>query len=526
MYYFQVNFLFMEVQSHSNVADPRLFHLKQMETALHKENVVEFIIQLEILIKDHLTCFCFLHEKGKEYWQEQQQIFLYIEEPEPENDSSDQYYSYMVTRAFFYLMLGEEKKAYENFLIANSGQDLCYFLQAYCDPEINPNRLNDALAAVALSSKPNASYFQFLAGRLYQEKKINEAISCYQKAISLNHYAPCVYRKLAICLGDNHEYSEAIKNFEIAILQNPNDSSAYFSKSYLLSQANRFAEAIQCSTQATHLFPAHYQHYFQLAYAQHKSKNLQAAIINYEKYLEKRPNDATALSNLKQAKSLLQKDQEAERLHLIKSEKKSIFYKNIFHLFYYIPQSNDRLSSHILAFKNGDAHVNKAFALCIANELKKALAKGLQIDYLIRALGSSEKVADANAPLDIFARSIATEIGAEYISLLTKQRPTRKFSRDLPTYQARINEINGVYNTSLIKTIQIRQNIKTKKNILILDDVATSGATREAIGKALKMKFPECTLHFLSIAQTNRDIVDNNDTTSKLVLSFLSKVTV
>jgi len=120
------------------------------------------------------------------------------------------------------------------------------------------------------------------------------------------------------------------------------------------------------------------------------------------------------------------------------------------------------------------------------------------IDYVVRALGSNELEYDKKSvqALDIIGFYIAKELKAEYKpEILTQQDTHDKFSHIKGlTYEERKEIIHGMYSCKDIDN----------KNVLLIDDVITTGATTEEIKRAIKEENPSSKIKLFSFAKSKK----------------------
>ncbi|MGC4020981.1 MAG: hypothetical protein QM734_03110 [Cyclobacteriaceae bacterium] len=171
-------------------------------------------------------------------------------------------------------------------------------------------------------------------------------------------------------------------------------------------------------------------------------------------------------------------------------------------LCYYVTKGKgyDYLSQPLFDFKDGKNGVFTAWSNWAIDYLKK-IVKDKKIDYCIRVLGHSEKVALKNVPLNLLGREIEKKLGVAYAPVvIAKTRETKSF-KNLKTEEERKKELDGVY---FIKDKDI--DLK-KKNILIIDDIKTTGTTTDTIAKLLKENYKGVNCYLFTLAESG----DSND---------------
>jgi hypothetical protein len=173
-------------------------------------------------------------------------------------------------------------------------------------------------------------------------------------------------------------------------------------------------------------------------------------------------------------------------------------FKNEWHLCYYEPnhRSDDLLTIKLLSFKNG---VNTDIQIWSSWALTELIKLNLNFDFVVRSLGSKELNATGNAPLDILCRTISSGLNAEYIpGLISKLKTTEKLST-ISKLDDRKAQLDGVFfaNNNFERILN--------KNILVIDDVATSGTTSRYILNAIKSKYPLINPYLFTLAKTSRE---------------------
>ncbi|GAB3743348.1 ComF family protein [Spirosoma lituiforme] len=190
------------------------------------------------------------------------------------------------------------------------------------------------------------------------------------------------------------------------------------------------------------------------------------------------------------------------------------------HLCYYIPQNDtDNISVYIKNFKNANTEYVAYWTKWAIDEIRKA---GISVDYVIRTLGSSELVAPGPLvlrllpnlkPLDYLGTQIGLQLTIPYKpTIIYKTRVTKKLAL-IPKKVDREAELLDVY-----KLTDNCPDLSGKK-ILLLDDVATSGTTANAILKEIQNKYPTCQGYLFTLAKTKRE----DDANQGISLEYFQK---
>jgi len=166
-------------------------------------------------------------------------------------------------------------------------------------------------------------------------------------------------------------------------------------------------------------------------------------------------------------------------------------------------RGSDELSESLLRFKNGWPIDVTAWVECSVTELKHVVRPGAVI---IRALSCDElAVRTATTGLDKLGQELAVEIQGSYLpELLCKHHVTQP----LKTLKGseRLAELENVY--------YFKKPTGDFPEIVILDDICTSGTTVRSIVEAIREMVSECKVTIYTLATTAHDPALN--TTVKL----------
>lgn len=169
----------------------------------------------------------------------------------------------------------------------------------------------------------------------------------------------------------------------------------------------------------------------------------------------------------------------------------------LWHLFYYFPSKSawDNNAQLILDFKSNSRSAAEYLLDCSLRELQGYELK--EEILVIRGLKSSETraVLDKWSAMDWLGQGIATGIGGIYIpQLLEKKRVTQPL-KQLRARQ-REGELENVYG---LRDLGLCLN---NRNILLLDDVVTTGATARAIVRAVLGSYPGAKINTFALGWT------------------------
>jgi hypothetical protein len=206
------------------------------------------------------------------------------------------------------------------------------------------------------------------------------------------------------------------------------------------------------------------------------------------------------------------------------SEYPSLNLVRAWHLVYYIPRNNDptHFSKYVLDFKNGDLDSVSSWSNWIIEEfqnLLKSIGRNPGFSCIIKAHGSSELINNCSKPLNKIGMDLMYHFGWNYQpSLLKKTRVTNPL-HTLGSRNSRENEISGSYKVDfedLVLNSAYLQDLNYE-NVLIIDDVFTTGSTTSEILRALREKWPDARYHLLCLAKTirNYDSESNSSVTTE-----------
>lgn len=187
-------------------------------------------------------------------------------------------------------------------------------------------------------------------------------------------------------------------------------------------------------------------------------------------------------------------------------------YSNAWHLAYYVPknsgESDERVySDEMLNFKDGNRESIIKWSLWAASELQKL---NIHFDYVIRALNSDEIMATDQSGLDVLGSHLEMRFGWKYCPSVLKKTRHGKPMKGMKKAQRQEN-VDGLY---IIGNSSVDFN---GKNILILDDITTTGTTAAAINNTLKKKWPNGVYYFFALAKTNGRPNANNSISENFI---------
>lgn len=175
------------------------------------------------------------------------------------------------------------------------------------------------------------------------------------------------------------------------------------------------------------------------------------------------------------------------------------FLNGAWHLAYYIPRYKDNgpISDYILRFKKCVEFYLQCWTVWSFDELSNV---GIHFDYIVRALGSDELKVSRTNGLDCLGGILEENLpSAKYVPETLGKNILTPSMHSLNTIYERQNVIHNSYFVADLT------NNFNNKNILILDDITTSGTTIREIHRALKEVWPNGRYHLFCLGKTNHD---------------------
>jgi predicted amidophosphoribosyltransferase len=155
----------------------------------------------------------------------------------------------------------------------------------------------------------------------------------------------------------------------------------------------------------------------------------------------------------------------------------------------------DDLSRSLLNFKCGRQLDVEAWTECSVSELKQLRIKNNCL--ILRVLNSTEKVIDhtSDTPLDHLGNQISKNSNAAYMPhLLKKVRVTSQVK--FLSLAERKAELSDVY-------VLDKLNFDVPSEVLILDDIITTGTTVRSVIRAVRSVWRSCPVQIFTLASTD-----------------------
>jgi len=170
------------------------------------------------------------------------------------------------------------------------------------------------------------------------------------------------------------------------------------------------------------------------------------------------------------------------------------------HIGYYHPVRaghQDRVSTSLRKFiDGGEPHLSRWIELAAPR-----VAGELSFDLIVRVLRHDEVTSDGSAPLDKLCDAIATASGKPYVPHRMQKKRTTRPLEDLVGKAARATEMDGVLQFD-------ESSMKHNAQILVVDSLLWTGATLEAVARAIHEKLPQAEV--MAFVLTRADATSNN----------------
>lgn len=207
--------------------------------------------------------------------------------------------------------------AYKRVLAKNPNASNLYIEIARANSKIGDTAAQVAAAEEAVKRPTPAlgEAYLLLADGYQKQRKYDEAISAYQRAIAARpgEYAP--YENLAELLRTQNRFNDAIDSLRRALKVFPNDGRIYTALAALYSLADRNDEAVQAAQAGIRFLPNEYMAYTNLCRAYNDSNKPEMAIRECNNALRISPNDGETYFYLARANDLAGKTNEATQYY-------------------------------------------------------------------------------------------------------------------------------------------------------------------------------------------------------------------
>ena len=172
-----------------------------------------------------------------------------------------------------------------------------------------------ASEAIKRGTQSLAEAHMIMADAYRQQKRPDDALASYQKAIAAKPDTYSAYQSMSELYRDQNRFGEAIDVLRKALGVFPNDGRIYTDLGFLYSLAGKTDEAIQASQAGIRFLPAEYMAYTNLCRAYNDAKKHEMAIRECNNALKIKPTDGETFFYLARAYDLIGKQAEATKYY-------------------------------------------------------------------------------------------------------------------------------------------------------------------------------------------------------------------
>jgi predicted O-linked N-acetylglucosamine transferase (SPINDLY family) len=163
------------------------------------------------------------------------------------------------------------------------------------------DKLEEALTCYqhAVTLDPNyADAYTNLGSVLKEQNQLPQAIACYQYALTLNPDDVDAYQELGMIFTAQGQWSQAITSFQQALALTPQEAWLYTKLGNVFRQQNQLSEAAACYQQSLTLDPNDTEAAINLGNLFDKQEKIAEAMACYQRALTVNPESVEALINL------------------------------------------------------------------------------------------------------------------------------------------------------------------------------------------------------------------------------------
>lgn len=207
--------------------------------------------------------------------------------------------------------------AYRKVVLKNPNNAELYMNIARAQASLGdvPGQIAAAEEAIKQGTQALGEAHLIIADGYRKQRKPDEAIAAYLKAIAAKPDTYSGYENLADVYRDQNRFTEAIDIGRKALRVFPNDGQIYTNLSWFYSLADRNEEAIQAAQAGIRFLPENYMAYTYLCRAYNDAKKPEMAIRECNNALKRKPNDGETYFYLARAHDLAAKPDEATKYY-------------------------------------------------------------------------------------------------------------------------------------------------------------------------------------------------------------------
>jgi len=235
---------------------------------------------------------------------------------------------------------GEAVGYYKKAALQDPNNSDIFYNLAFCYANLgdSENQGMAALEALKKQTKYVGESNFYVADALSRQKKFDESIEFYRRAIELKPDIYASYNALSDIYRSRNEFTKAIEVTRKGLQQFPQDPTLYTSLAWYYSLADRPADAIIAAKSAINLAPDQYMGYTNLCRAYNDAKEYQMAITTCNSALRINPGDGETFYYLGRAYEFLKQTDKASDFYkkaidgLVKFTQANSVYSDCFYL--------------------------------------------------------------------------------------------------------------------------------------------------------------------------------------------------
>ena len=207
--------------------------------------------------------------------------------------------------------------AYQKVVLKNPNSAELYMNIARAQASLGdvPGQIAAAGEAIKFGTQSLGEAHVIMADGYRKQRKADDAIASYLKAIAAKPDIYSAYENLADLYRDQNRFTEAIDISRKALRVFPNDGQIYTTLSWFYSLADRNEEAVQAAQAGIRFLPERYMAYTYLCRAYNDAKKPEMAIRECNNALKRNPNDGETFFYLARAYDLSGKPDEATKFY-------------------------------------------------------------------------------------------------------------------------------------------------------------------------------------------------------------------
>ena len=194
--------------------------------------------------------------------------------------------------------LAQAKAAYEQVLLRQPKHfDALHLLGVIAAQTKNPALAADLIGKAIEINRSSASAYSNHGNALQELKRLNEALTSYDKAIALEpDYADAFYNR-GTALKELKRLDDALLSYDKAIAIKPDYADAFYNRGTALQELKRLDDALTSYDKAIAFKPDHPDAFYNRGTALQELKRLDHALLSYDRAIALKPDYAEAFYN-------------------------------------------------------------------------------------------------------------------------------------------------------------------------------------------------------------------------------------